>query len=180
MSVSRIASQRDVNAMVALDNFDLIEARVRKLLSYGRRISMTQRYTYVGHAPELHVGLTLDTDARGDGITSYRDDSGAHFGVFLKPGLMSGFGFSAYTSDGNATEAEAWKRYHAKKATSADFFERRRRMTQIRLVGGMEGDFGPARDDLIEIKAWNDDGVCSERVIGFDTLAYWATQDGAS
>lgn len=170
VATDRIRTMRDVHVMVALDTFDLIEARVRKLLSYGRRISMTQRYTYLDHAPDLHVGLTLNTAGRDGGIVSAKTDEDAHLIVSLKPGLMTGFGFSAYASDQNATEKQAWQRYHAGKSASADFFERRRSMTEIRLVGGLEND-GAARDDLIVIRSWNDDGVCDERVIGFDTSA---------
>ena len=32
-------------------------------------------------------------------------------------------------------------------------------------------------DDLIVVRRWNEHGVCDERVIGFDTAAYWAAQD---
>lgn len=172
--IERIRTSRNVHAMVALDNFALIEARIRKLLSYGRRIAMTQRYTWINDAPELKVGLLVNTEAHGSGIVSSRQDDGAHLSVYLRPGITAGFGISAYASDGNATEAEAWKRFHAAKSESANYFERRRRMTEIVLTGGMEGDAGPARDDLIVIRAWNDDGVCNERVIAFDTEAYWA------
>lgn len=167
--IDRIRTERYVTAMVALDNFDLITARVRQLLSHGRRMSMTQRYTYIGHSPELTVGLTVDTEARGGGIVEGGGSDGKHFGVYLRPGLLTGFGFSAYVSDGNATEDEAWKRYHA-GAGPDDHWSRRRNMTCIELVGGMEGD-GAARDDRIVISAWNEHGVCDEKVIGFDSGA---------
>lgn len=170
--IDRIRTEYDVAAMVALDTFELIETRVRKLLSYDRRISMTQRYTYLERAPELQVGLTVERTADGDRIISSRDDTQAHFSVLLKPGIMSGFGFSAYASDGNDTEAEAWRRYHAQKATSPDYFQRRRRMTMIRLVGGREMDESFGSEDLIVISAWNSDGVCDERVIRFDPGTY--------
>jgi hypothetical protein len=175
--VNRIKSMREVDAMVALDTFELITTRVRKLLSYGRRISMTQRYTYLSdRAPDLLVGLTVDAEARNGGITEVLKDDGAHFGVTLKPGLMTGFGFSAYDIDGNASEAEAWKRFHAGKDATA-VWSKRRNMTLVRLVGGMAGDMGPARDELIVIRHWNNDAVCDERVIGFDTDAYWAERE---
>jgi hypothetical protein len=174
--IDRIATQRHIDAMVALDNFDLITTRILKLLSWNRRISMTQRYTYVDSPPDLEVGLTLDTDARAGGISSGGDSEGRFFGVSLKPGLTSGFSIGAYASDGNATEAEAWKRYRdAKDAT--DFWAKRRNMTLMTLIGGLEGDRGPARDDLIVIRAWNQHGVCDEKVIGFDTDAYWREQE---
>lgn len=175
-NVDRIRTQRHTEAMVALDNFDLIVARVRKLLSYDRRISMTQRYSWVNDAPELHVGCTLDKDARNGGIVEGTSADGRHFGVYLRPGLLNGFGFSAYASDGNATEAEAWKRYHAGD-DATNHWGKRRNMIRLTLNGGMDGDYGPARDDLIVIRAWNEHGVCDERVIGFDTDAYWAARD---
>ncbi|WP_030487304.1 hypothetical protein [Micromonospora chokoriensis] len=172
----RILNQRHLDTMVALDTITLLAARVRKLLSYDRRISMTQRYTYTTSAPELLVGCTLDTKARNGGIVEGGDDTGRYFGVYLRPGLLTGFGFSAYASDGNATEAEAWKRYHAGKDTT-DHWHKRRNMIRLTINGGMDGDSGPARDDLIVVRAWNEHGVCEERVIGFDTAAYWAARD---
>lgn len=176
--IDRIATERYINAVVALDTFDLIVARVRKHLSWGRRISMTQRYTYLDRAPELEVGLTLDTEERNGGITVGGDSNGRFFGVTLRPGLMTGFGFGAYASDGNRTAEEAWKRYHAGE-NAADHWSKRRNMTLVTLTGGMEGDLGPARDDLIVIRAWNQHAVCEEKVIGFDTDAYWRAQEAA-
>lgn len=172
--IYRIKSIRHCDAMVAMDNFDLIVVRVRKLLSYGRRMSMTQRYTYVDSPPELHVGLTLDEQARPGGISESHGDDGCHFGVNLAPGI-NGFSFSAYASDGNAAEEVAWQRYHESK-NAVDHWARRRNMTMVTLTGGMDDDFGPARDDLLIIRHWNEHGVCDERVIGFDTDAYWTEQ----
>jgi hypothetical protein len=40
-------------------------------------------------------------------------------------------------------------------------------MTLVEIIGGRAND-GPARDDRILIRAWNRDGICDERVIGFD------------
>lgn len=174
--LDRLRTERHINAMVALDNFDLLTARVRKLLSYDRRISMTQRYTYTDQPPELYVGCTLDKEARSGGIIEGQSADGRHFGVYLRPGLLTGFGFSAYTSDGNATEAEAWKRYHAGDEAT-NHWDKRRNMVRLTLNGGMGGDYGPARDDLIVVRAWNEHGVCDEKVIGFDTDAYWAARD---
>ena len=175
--INRIEAMRHCDAMVAVDNFDLIVARVRKLLSYGRRMSMTQRYTYVDSPPDLYVGLTLETEAYQGGFSQGRTDDGCHFGVSLRPGIR-GFGLSAYASDRNATEREAWARYHAGSHDAERRLERRN-MTMVTLTGGMDGDFGPARDDLIVIRAYNTHGVCDERVIGFDTDAYWAERRDA-
>jgi hypothetical protein len=175
--IDRIATQRHTDAMVALDTFDLITARIRKLLSWNRRISMTQRYTYIDRPPELEVGLTLDAEGSNGGITVGGGTAGRFFGVALRPGITTGFGFGAYASDGNGTEAEVWKRYHAAKGIAGSPFDRRRDMTLVTLNGGLDGDEGPARDDLIVVRAWNRDGVCDEKVIGFDTDAYWAEQE---
>ncbi|MFI6228668.1 hypothetical protein ACIBCR_15305 [Micromonospora echinospora] len=165
--IDRIRTQRHVEAMAALDTFGLLTARIRKLLSWGRRITVTQRYTYVDQPPTVTAGLMLDTSARRGGISEGGNADGRHFGVALTPGLMAGFGFSAYASDGNRFEADVWKRYHAGK-NSTEFWDRRRNMTQVTINGGMDGDTGPARDDLIVIRAWNSDGVCDEKVIAFD------------
>jgi hypothetical protein len=165
--IDRIRTDYHVTCMVALDTFDLIVERVRRLLSYDRKLAMTQRYTYTGDAPRLYAGLEIDTSATGGGINEWSKCDGAGFGVLLRPGL-EGFGFAAYASDGNGTEEEAWKRYHAAKAESPNYFERRREMTEIELTGGREQD-DPTRDDQIIIRAWNSDGVCDERVIGFDS-----------
>ena len=164
----RILSMRHVTAMAALDTMPHLTARVRNLLTHGRRMTVTQRYTYVDQPPEVTAGLTLDTQARDGGIVEGANPGEYHhFGVHLRPGIMAGFGFSAYVNDGNATEAEAWKRYHAGKSMSDVWSDRRRDMTQVDITGGLPGD-GPARDDLLVIRHWNRDGVCEERVVAFD------------
>lgn len=160
--MSRIRTERHVTAMAALDTVELLAQRVTNLLSHDRRMAMTNRYAYVNDPPELTVGLLLE-DMR---LWSQADAVG--FTVRLRPGMLIGFGFVAYRHEGSGTEADAWKRYHACKADSASFFERRRSMTRVEITGGLPGD-GPARDDRIVIQAWNGDGVCDERVIAFDT-----------
>lgn len=162
----RILTQRHCTAMAALDSMPHIATRVRNLLSHGRRITTTQRYTYVDSPPDVTPGLTVDR------IRSWTDERGAGIEVTLKPGLLVGFGLSAYESDGNGTEAEAWKRYHAGK-DATDHWGKRRDMTEVTINGGLPGD-GPARDDLLVIRYWNSDGVCNERVIAFD---YGPNQD---
>jgi hypothetical protein len=164
MTTDRIRTRRHVEAMAALDTVELLAERVSNLLSHGRRMAMTQRYAWVNRPPKLSVGLTV----REQG--AWRQDNAAGFTVRLEGGsslLLDVFGFAAYGYEGSATEAEAWKRYHAAKADSRVFFERRRNMTCVTINGGLPGD-GPARDDLIVIQHWNDDGVCDERVIAFD------------
>ncbi|MEV2239570.1 hypothetical protein [Micromonospora sp. NPDC049891] len=165
-SPARILAMRECSAMVALDTMPHLVTRIRNLLSHGRRITMTQRYTYVDRPPEVTAGLTVDTRAYDGGISEHRRDDGHHFGVRLRPGAGSGFGLSAYACDGNRTEAEAWKRYHAGK-DATDVWAQRRNMTVVEIVGGLPGD-GPARDDRLIVREWNDSGVCDERVIVFD------------
>ncbi len=160
--IDRIQSERSVQAMVALDTIDMLARRITNLLELGRRMALARRYTYLNDPPELTMGLTL-YEVNGP----HRDDSGAWFGVKLDPGVMNGFGFSAYSFDGNATEAEAWTRYHEAEHTHPDHFKRRRDMTWIRIKGGLDGD-GPARDDSLTIRHGNRDGVCEEIVVGFD------------
>lgn len=169
-TVDRIRSQRHVTCMAALDTMDAIAERITKLLSYGRRISMTQRYTYTSHAPDLYVGLTIDEQGHGGGILYASRDASKHLGVSLKPGIR-GFGIGAYAGE-NDTEKAEWARYHA--ADDSDVFRKRRNMTVVTIEGGMAGDDGCARSDALKIEHWNEHGVCDERVIGFDTDAYWA------
>lgn len=158
----RLRTMRQTTALVALDTIDILAGRVMNLLSHGRRITVTRRYTYVDEPPEVTAGLTLDGEPK-----VWKRDDGAGFGVHLKPGLLSGFGFSCYAHEGNTTEEEAWTRYRAGKSTSGNYFERRRDVTEVRIGGGLPGD-GPARDDELVIRHWNGDGVCDERVVAFD------------
>lgn len=167
VAVDRIRTQRHVEAMAAVDNFDMLTARVRKLLSWGRRMTLTQRYTYVDEPPTVTAGLMLDTSAWQGGFSEGSNADGRHFGVTLRPGLLAGFGFSAYASAGNRFEADVWKRYRAGK-DAANHWDKRRNMTMVTINGGMDGDQGPARDDLIVIRAWNSDAVCDEKVVAFD------------
>lgn len=165
-SPQRVLTERNVHSMAALDTIDLIEQRVRNLLSHGRRITVACRpYTWTGGAPEVTAGLTVAED-----VKAWRDGDGAGFSVLLAtsgPSIGQRLGVAAYGSDGNTTQAEAWKRYHAGKAESSDWHERRRDMTHVQIVGGLRGD-GPARDDSLTIQSWNRDGVCSETVVAFD------------
>lgn len=173
MTADRISTQRHVTAMAALDTVDLLAARVTQLLSHGRRMTMTRRYTYVNDPPEVTTGLVLAGEPK-----LWRQDDAAGFDVRLGPNFLTGFGFAAYGNEGSAAEAEEWARYHAGKPESDNFFERRRNMTLVEITGGLAGD-GPARDDLIIIRPWNRDGVCDERVIAFDTGLLYERLDAA-
>lgn len=159
-TATRALTQRTLSAMVAVDNIDHITQRIRNLLSHNRRITVTQRYTYVNDPPEVTVGLTVSE------IRAWSNEHGAGIGVHLKPGALAGFGVSAHAGE-NDTEATEWKRYHAAVAVNDNPFQRRRDMTRLDITGGLPGDV-PARDDLIVIRAWNSDGVCDERVVAFD------------
>ena len=151
--VDRIATDHYVQAAVAADTVGPLIERVTKLLSYGRRMALAERYTWVNDPPSLYAGLTvvkLDTWAGG-------------IDARLTPGIV-GFGFSL-DSEGD-TEEDAWKRYHAGKADSPLFAERRRNVTIVEITGGVHG---PGPGDQIIIRPWNDDGVCHEHVIVFET-----------
>lgn len=167
----RIRTQRHITAMAALDTVELLADRVRQLLSHGRRMAMSRRYTWVNQPPEVHAGLVVAGEPK-----LWRQHDGVGFHVPLGPELLASFGFAAYGHEGSATQAEAWKRYHAGKAEADSFFDRRRDMTYVEIVGGLPGD-GPARDDLIVIRPWNRDGVCDERVIAFDTGLLWESRE---
>ncbi len=158
----RIRTMRHVTAMVAVDTIDLLAERITNLLAHGRHITIARRYTYVDSPPDLYVGLTVDGEPA---LRHHSRPLGASFGVHLKPGIR-GFGFSAYRDDAR-TEADAWKAYHAAEGLSDDPFRRRRDMTYVEINGGLPGD-GPARDDQLTIRFWNEHGVCDEQVIGFD------------
>lgn len=160
VSPARILTQRELSCMAAVDTMPHITTRIRNLLAHGRRITVTRRYTYVNDPPEVTAGLTMDE------IRTWANERGAGIGVYLKPGLLAGFGVSAHAGE-NDTEQREWKRYHVAEATSDDHFKRRRDMTRIDVTGGLPGN-GPARDDQIVIRHWNRDGVCDERVIAFD------------
>lgn len=168
-SAGRLRSQRHTRAMVALDNFDAIADRVQHLLAPGRRITIVRRYLHSGSWPEVQVGLTLDPEAHGGGLHIRKAPGQAHIGVSLKPGLTSRFGIGAYSGEAD-TEEQVWARYH----TGDD--DSRRNMTLVVFTGGLSG-WEPMLDDQLVIRHWNSHGACDERVIAFDTPAYWAERE---
>lgn len=169
--LGRIDTEYETEAMVAPDTFDLLVARVRRLVDTGRRMTIARRYaTWAVPTPEVVAGLVLDTDARGGGVWTAVDERSVYCGVTLRGGdRYDGFGFGAdiHEYSGYRTEVEAWNRYHTHEAEHADFFRRRRDMTHVAIVGGVDG-WRPSRRDKIVIHAWNSDGVCDQRVITFD------------
>lgn len=153
----RIRTEHHVTAMVALDTIDLITERIRTLFSYGRRVTLVRRFTYLDKPPEVFAGRTLDGE-----IDTWTQPAmaGAGIHVRLSPGLMVGFGFAAYARDGAATEAALWRRYHADPDDRHD-------MTEVALTGGLAGH-GPGRADQILLHHWNRDRVCEQIVVAFD------------
>lgn len=158
--MSRILTPGFVVAMVALDTVEPLAERIKQLLAHGRRMAMSQRYTWTQEPPKLYTGLTVKGTPE---LWRRRDDAG--FSVRLEPGPLMGFGFATHRHLGAATEQGEWARYHAAEGESPDFFKRRRNMTCVTITGGGECAL---RDDSIVIQEWNDDGVCDERVIAFE------------
>jgi hypothetical protein len=162
----RIATTHNLTAMVALDTIHPLAKRITQLLNHGRRITIAHRHaTYLNDPPKIHARLVVNGEPR-----IWDHNWGAGLNVPLTdgsdgPGFW--FGIAAFPGGRYDTEAEVWKRYHASKAESDNPFERRRHMTEVRIVGGVEG-FGPGRDDRIVIRHWNENGVCDETVIAFD------------
>lgn len=160
MSLNRIRTDHRCDALVAVDSFPLLAARMERLLPPGRRLSVAHRYaTYTGHAPEVHGGLTVALLRVNLDTTS--------LWVECEPESTMGFGFSVRDVWLAATEDNAWKYYHAGQHEADAFFDRRRDLTHVHLVGGRDGD-DLSREDRIVIRTYNRDGVCDERVIGFD------------
>ncbi len=152
----RIRTDHDVTALVAFDTVELLHARVVNLCSHGRRITTTRRYTHLDEPPVVHVGLTLDGP-----VDLWRRGDSAGVGATLSPGIAAGFSFNVYAGDGCDTESLGWLGYHH------PVDGKRRNLTEVRIVGGVDGR-DATRDDLIEIRWWNSDGVCTEQVIAFD------------
>lgn len=165
-SIERIRTQQRVSAVCAVDTVPLLAQRITNLLAWGRRMTVVKRWLGSDTNTELLVGLTVDRPQLGDKavVLTTRPDS-ASFVVYLAPGIST-FGFSAYASDGNATEAEVRKRYQAED-------DRRRELTHVVLQGGGEGQSGPGNEDQITITYWNSEGVGRQTLIGFDTHAYY-------
>jgi hypothetical protein len=165
-----IASAQEVEALVARDTFDAVAARIQRMLSHGRPIAIAERLVHLNRTPDLAAGLSLNTDARDGGISVYRTHDQASLVVVLTPEPHV---FSITTYD-NTDAVKLWDQYRTHEADHADWSKRRREMVHIQLVGGHESQGGPHRTDKIVISDWNPDGVCTERVIAFDTESYLA------
>jgi hypothetical protein len=184
MNPQRILSEHDIDAMVAGDTVDLLVERVTGMVTAGRGMALAVREsTYTNPPVVLTSGWKLDTSARSGGVWVDRNFS-AHdgqlhslwCGIALTTGgdryedqMGFGFGESLHKNSGNATEREAWDRYHQHQAEHDDHFQRRRDMTHIAIIGGVPGRRYTAKDS-ITVSAWNRDGVCTEKVLGFDNV----------
>jgi len=155
----RLTRERHITAACALDTIPLLAQRVTSMLWWGRRISVAHHWIGPDSRIEIAAGLTVNTEMGDRAVRATADDAHAGFAVHLAPGIR-GFGFAAYASDGNTTEREVWKRYHAGD---------RHNITIIEMDGGMLGDGGPGRDDHVSIQYWNEHRVGQEWVVGFDT-----------
>ncbi len=81
--------------------------------------------------------------------------------------MMTTDGFTAALTGAHTTEPALRRRYND-LAPDPQNMSRRRNMTMVTIRGGADGS-SPGRDDLIIIRAWNNEAVCREKVIGFDT-----------
>ncbi len=155
MTLERLGSQRHVKAMLALDTADAIFDRVVRLVTSGRRMSMTHSYPNTEHHVELTAGLML----HGEPQRAERDGARG-LTVHMRPGTAAGFSLWA-TADGESdTERQVWDRFHGPP-------DGRVNMVEVTLTGGLP-DTSPARDDVIITRHYNSARVCIERVIAFD------------
>jgi hypothetical protein len=176
MRVDDILTEPEVEAVVAGDSFDQLVERISRMVRVpDRRLSLAIReFIHTGATAKVYGGLAVDTAAFEGGFRSGRDERRAWCHFVLTDGSddhdgLYGVGFDAdiYRDSGNETHSEAWRRYKHHEAEHADYFRRRRCMTHIAISGGLLGLRYKA-DDMITISKWNRDGVCTEKVIGFD------------
>lgn len=162
MNIHRIRTEYDLDCVVALDNFDLIAERVQGLLSHGRTLMVAHQYaTYIHRAPDLFSRQTVNN------VQVRTKDREASLWIACTD---IGIGFHAYAWDGNETEAQVWQRYHKGQHEAGNPFDRRRNLVDLQIQGGREGD--PAgRSDRLVVRAYNQDGVCDEKVIAFEAVA---------
>lgn len=167
----RILTHHDVTAACALDTVPLLAARVRNLLSWGRRISVASRWLGARDGDlDLHAGLVVAEDMGGRVIRGLvRPGEYATFSVQLTGGVI--VAFDAYAADEGATEMQVWRRYHDGE---------RRRITLVRVVGGLDDRVSPGACDQITITSWGPNGAGRQTTVGFDSHAYdeaWAERE---
>lgn len=152
---NRLAYQRHVTEMIALDTIVSAHSRVCNLLAHGRRMTMVTRLIRkdgTSGTPDVRAGLTL-----AEPVTMREHHGGVSVAAVLSGSVRNGIGFSAFPGE-SETAAAVWASYRAGD---------RRDMTQIKITGGMTSD-GPAADDQLIVQQWDESGQCRETVIGFD------------
>lgn len=164
MNVDRIRTEHHVSALVAVDSFPLIAQRIQRLAPVGRRFAVAHRYaTYLHRAPDVYPALTVAQVRVNESTNSLWVECEPDFG----------FGIGIRDVWLAATEADAWKYYHAGRHEAESFSERRRDLTYVELTGGRDGD-ALSGNDRILIHTYNGDGVCDERAIAFEAaLAHY-------
>lgn len=156
-AVDRIRTKHHVTAMVALDSFPLIVARIQRLCPTGRPLAAAYSYaTYTGRAPEVFPGLTVESVRVNPDRSSLWVETEPDFG----------FGVGIRCDWTAQTEESAWKHYHGGQHEADAFSDRRRDLTYVELTGGREGEDLSSKDRIV-VRTYNSDGVCDERVIGF-------------
>lgn len=166
-NISDRFTSRECWAYAALDTIDPLIDHVLGILGEGREMTLVHRYRTsrdtadmgLGNAT-IKTGLTVADPAEYNVPVIDRFEQphphGKGLRVLLQPGLMTGFGFSAYAHDA-PTEQAVRTRYNSKDL----------RRTNITLVRTSGWPGSPSREDRIEIEDWNDHGVCSDVVVAF-------------
>ncbi len=169
-----VETDDQAEAMVAADSHQAIAARIHRMVTAGRGMVLAVReFTYTGRPAVLYAGLRLDSEHYGGGLAVSDHGDQLSFSARLTNGGMRiddvrWFGYSVRTfqHSGNESEEQAWQRFRAKRA-EGDRSERRHNMTHVEFVGGLPG-WKWQTTDRITITDWNDDGVASEWVLGFE------------
>lgn len=164
--------ENEDQVMVAGDTFDVLVDRVHHMVSAGRRMALAvNEFTYTHDEPKVYPGLVLDATARHGGLWTQRTDRDVWCGVVLVDALgeRHGFGFGAdiYRHSRSETEDVAWREYRDHDAISEDRSKRRKEITYVVLHGGVPG-YSYQDRDRIAVSAWNRDGVCTQKVLGFE------------
>ena len=155
----RATKRHDMYAYVASDTIEAIIARIEPMVRSGRRMTLMRRYLGdTDTAPDLRTGLVVDPNVRDGGVMVRRQDNpkGASLSVVLTH--ASGFGVSAYDSDG--TEEEVAARYEGEG-------HQRRNCERIEVHGGL---WGVGKEDRIVLNRFSDYGVGEQVVLAFDTV----------
>ncbi len=171
MNLELILHDDLVEAMVAGDTFDLLVDRIARMVRSGRPMAVAVRdLTNLQRPPEVYGGLYLDGMAGGGGVQVDRDAGSPRCDIALAGDfgftVNVGFGADVHPGSGNATSAQAWKRYREHEADHPDFFRRRRDMTHIQICGGAPGTRYQIADFIV-VNSWNGDGVRTEKVLAF-------------